>query len=386
VRTEGPRAEPGRPTVAVWADHWLPLSQTFVMNQVAATRRWNPVTIGLSSLPDGLPVTPDLAPFSTSLSSRAMRRIVGTRGHLRTYTAFLRERRVSVLHAHFGPGGINALPLARSAGQPLLVTFHGYDVTQLPRRAGRRGRLYRRQLRDLFERADQLVAVSGHIRRQLLELGAPEGKITVHHVGAPAPHAGAELLPSRTSCRTGITFVGRLIEKKGVDDILAAVALLPAPLSATPVSILGSGEEGTRLLRLATTLGVNATFHGSATPGDVAAALDTAAVFCGPSKSAADGDTEGLPTTLIEAAHHGATIVSTRHAGIPEFVRDNVEALLVDEGDVAALSAALALALTDRDRAAKLARRAQARAQTHFEIGACTARLETLYDRLTQAE
>lgn len=380
----GEDAARSQPAVGIWVDYWLPSSQTFIVNQMKAMQRWQPVTIGLTALPDGIPSSPDLTPFTRSFSSRMRRRVLGTRGHVGAYTDLLRERRVQVLHAHFGPGAINLLPIARRCDLPLVVTFHGYDVTRLPRQPGARGRLYRRGLQAVFDRADCLVAVSGHVRERLLDLGAPGGKIAVRYVGAPAPSASEAVHLENASERAGITFVGRLVEKKGVEDLLAAVAILPTHLRPTPVLILGTGEQEVQLQRLAARFRVNAVFRGQVAPQDVAAALASAAVFCGPSKTARDGDTEGLPTTLIEAAHHGATIVSTRHAGIPEFARDGVEALLVDEGDVVALSAALTRALTDRELAQQLAARARARAMADFESASCTAALEALYDDLAE--
>lgn len=321
-------------------------------------------------------MVPDLAPFDASMTLRLKRRMVGVRAELPAYLHLLAERRVRLVHAHFGPGAIHALPLLRRTGLPLVVTFHGYDVTRLPQQPGSRGRRYRGQLSEVFERADRLIAVSRHIEARLLDLGAPASKVVVRYLGAPAARAPL----SAQQSRTGIVFVGRLVEKKGIGDLLQAVAALPGELRSTPVWILGTGELLGPLQRLARSLHVDATFHGPATPAEVSAALSGAAVYCAPSKTARDADTEGLPITLIEAAHHGATIVTTAHAGIPELLTDGRDALMVAEGDIAGLTTALARALTDRRLAGQLAERAKARVLGHFELGACTAALEDLYD------
>ena len=376
----GRTAQPtSKPVVAVWVDYWLPHSETFIANQMAALRRWTPMPIGLSLLEGGLPTVPEFAPFTRALSSRLSRRVLGVRRYLARYRQALDSRHALLVHAHFGPSAVHALPVVEATRLPFVVTFHGYDVSRLPRQPAGRGHLYRGRLRRVFARAERLVAVSHHVKDRLIELGAAEAKITVRYVGAPPARPGRALA---TRERAGIVFVGRLVEKKGVEDLLRAVAGLPDQLRGTPVQILGSGHRLEGLRRLARSLGVHADFRGRATPEQVSASLEGAAVFCAPSKTARDGDEEGLPVTLIEAAQHGATIVSTRHAGIPEFVRSGQDGLLVDAGDVAALSNALARVLTDRELADALQASAAARARKSFDIGICTAALEDLYDEV----
>ena len=91
----------------------------------------------------------------------------------------LRTENVALIHAHFGPGGLEMLALSRSLGIPLLVTFHGYDASRLLR-----NERYRRSLSRLFARA-HVITVSERMRTQLLAHGADPSRTRVHYIGAP---------------------------------------------------------------------------------------------------------------------------------------------------------------------------------------------------------
>lgn len=137
--------------------------------------------------------------------------------------------------------------------------------------------------------------------------------------------------------------IGRAVAKKGFDDLLAALALLPPGLHWRLVHI-GGGELMASLKRQAQALGLadRIEWRGAQAQEAVIAALREADLFALPSKQAGDGDRDGLPNVVMEAASQGLAIVATRFAGIPEFVTDGVEGLLVPPGDHAALAQALA--------------------------------------------
>lgn len=365
--------EDGRPVAAVWKATWLPPSQTFVRNQVLALSTWRPVLVGVRRVP-GLDLVPDLAPFGSSLLARAAARASRATGYLGVYDAFLRRAGVRVVHAHFGTGAVQVLPVVRRAGLPLVVTFHGYDVMSEPVGGSRRARRYRADLVRVFDQAYALVAVSEVIRERLVELGAPPEKVRVHYIGIPVTEASE---PPDVGARSGVVFVGRLIESKGVEDLLRAVSLIP---SRPAVRIVGDGPEKDRARRLAETLGVDATFLGHLPPPEVARVLREAAVFCAPSRTSPTGGSEAFGMVYLEAALHGLPVVAYRHGGVPEAVADGVTGMLATEGDVEALSDLLAALVADPARADRLGRAGRQRVLTSFDIRTRTAELEALYD------
>jgi glycosyltransferase involved in cell wall biosynthesis len=363
------------PVVAVWRDVWLVHSETFIRDQVRALTRWQPLLVGINRRADGLDVVPDYAPFGAAVPYRLAPAIVRSPGVAGRYARVLSGRGASLLHAHFGSGAIAALPIAKAAGVPLVATFHGYDLTRLPARPYGAGRLYRRGLRDVFEHAVRLVAVSEFVADQLRGLGAPDGKIAVHHIGTrirPEPAVGSQ--------RRGVAFVGRLVEKKGPADLLRAMALVPEELRQGPVRLVGTGPLQAELRALAAELGVAAEFTGRLSSDQVAGVLSGAAVFCTPSRTGSDGDAEGLGMVFLEAATAGLPVVSYRHGGVPEAVVDGVTGLLADEGDVTGLAAGLTRVLADPALAAELGRQGRLRVVREFDVVRQTALLEDLYD------
>jgi glycosyltransferase involved in cell wall biosynthesis len=116
-----------------------------------------------------------------------------------------------VVHAQFGPKGVMVAPVAETLDIPLVVTFHGYDISILPRR-----KKVRRRYRDLFERADALIGVSDHNSSRLMELGAPEEKVRTVHNGTRLDQFAYSNPLDRFDGRTvRLLHVGRLVEKKG---------------------------------------------------------------------------------------------------------------------------------------------------------------------------
>lgn len=165
--------------------------------------------------------------------------------------------------------------------------------------------------------------------------------------------------------------IGRAVEKKGFDDLLAALALLPAGMHWR-LRHIGGGEMLKALKAQAQALGLSEriVWAGPKAQGDVIAALREADLFVLPSKQAGDGDRDGLPNVVMEAASQALPIVATDFAGIPEFVRDGVEGLLVAPGDIAALAQRLGELVADPERRATLGAAAYARLTGAFSADA----------------
>ena len=165
--------------------------------------------------------------------------------------------------------------------------------------------------------------------------------------------------------------IGRAVAKKGFDDLLEALARLPCTLNWR-LTHIGGGEKLKTLQAQAQALGLDdkVTWAGPKAQDEVIAALRAADLFVLPSKEAGDGDRDGLPNVVMEAASQGLPIVATDFAGIPEFVRQGVEGLLVPPGDVAALAAALGELAGAPDKRAALGDAACARLTDAFSAQA----------------
>ena len=178
-------------------------------------------------------------------------------------------------------------------------------------------------------------------------------------------------------------FVGRHIEKKGLGDLLAAMAQVQAEAPGARLLVVGDGPLRHELEAEARRLGLDADFAGWLAPDEVTRRFREARVLCVPSRRAANGDAEGLPTVIPEAGAQGLPVVGTRHSGIPEAIGDDGTAgLLVGEGDVDGLARALTSVLTDDALWRRLSAGARDNAARRFDPRRQAQELEAIYDEV----
>ncbi|MEE2861793.1 MAG: glycosyltransferase [Pseudomonadota bacterium] len=251
-------------------------------------------------------------------------------------------RRFDVILAHFGHTGARvASTLAGMERAPPLVTiYHGYDVATVAHENG----MWR--YRQLFDVGALHLPVNDAFRDMLVAGGAPPKRTVVHRVGtefrpaAPAPDQPA----------TGMRFLSvcRLTEKKGITYAISALERLAKdrPDLDWRYEIVGAGELDELLRRQASasTVSDRIVFLGAQPHQEVKRLMQVADVFLLPSVTAENGDSEGVPVSLMEAMASGVLVVSTSHSGIPELVEDGESGFLAPERDVGALAAKIAAA------------------------------------------
>jgi glycosyltransferase involved in cell wall biosynthesis len=162
--------------------------------------------------------------------------------------------------------------------------------------------------------------------------------------------------------------VGRLVEKKGFDRLIDALALLPPDLDWRWVHI-GGGTLGARLQARARNAGLASriTWRGACDQPEVIAAMRAADLFVLPSRVATDGDRDGLPNVLMEAASQKLPILSTPVSAIPEFIESGTHGVL--SGDTPhALAAAITGLAQAPDDCKRMADAAFARLRTSFSM------------------
>ncbi|MEZ2407267.1 glycosyltransferase family 4 protein [Bosea sp. RCC_152_1] len=211
---------------------------------------------------------------------------------------------------------------------------------------------------------------------ELERLSDPPGKVALVYHGLeltrfPAPVARSLRDGSDAADPVRFVTVGRAVAKKGFDDLLNALARLPSVLQWR-LTHIGGGEMLKALKQQAQALGLvdRIIWAGPKAQGEVIAALQEADIFVLPSKQAGDGDRDGLPNVVMEAASQKLPIVATDFAGIPEFVRPGVEGLLVPPGDVDGLAMALAELAGSPEKRAVLGEAAFLRLTTSFSAAA----------------
>jgi glycosyltransferase involved in cell wall biosynthesis len=183
-------------------------------------------------------------------------------------------------------------------------------------------------LREKVDRSQVFLTISEENRRFLEdELGPLGAKVQVHRCGVET-----DLSRRRRSHRKRnlIVTAGRLVEEKGVDLLLTAVAPLLAENPALELAIAGDGPLREELEACARSLGMlgQTRFCGTIDDVEFRELLDRAVAFVLPCRVASSGDRDGIPFVLMEAMAAGVPVVSTRVSGIPELVLDQVTGLL----------------------------------------------------------
>jgi glycosyltransferase involved in cell wall biosynthesis len=295
-----------------------------------------------------------------------------TRGWRRARREALATRPdVVVGHTRFFVSAALAHVHARRARARHLHVEHGSDYVQMERRwPSRAARGYDDTLgRLVLRRADARIAVSAAAAGFVRRLAGVEA--TVVHRGLPSERLAA-VRPTAEAERLGdgrpvIAFVGRLMDGKGIHDLVDAVDALDADALCV---VVGDGPARAALEARVAAAGhpERFTFTGMLPEADALAWVAAADVVVNPSY------TEGLPTTVLWAAACGRAVVASTVGGTPEIVTDGVSGLLHAPRDVAGLRRALSAVVGDRALRDRLGAAARADVWERFDSAAGAAR------------
>jgi colanic acid/amylovoran biosynthesis glycosyltransferase len=373
-----------RPVALIFRSPLFNASEGFVQAQAAGLVRYQPVVLGLEHKGHVIaPLRHRLLMPESRLSRWRM-----ACGDMTPVLHRVASLHPKVIHAHFGPDGLRALPLARALGLPLITGLRGYDVHLHKSALIASGRwswiAYALGEARLQRHGALFLAVSDALRRRALARGFPEDRTLTHYNGVDLDR----FRPGSGAARERIVLhVGRLVEKKGTLTLIRAFAAIAAAQSDARLEIYGDGPLRPQLEREAATLGLGEriAFCGHASADMVARRMRSAWLLAVPSCTAVNGDGEGLPNVVVEAAASGLPVIGTDHAGIPEAVGHGQTGLLVPEGDVGSLAEALKRLLGDAEMQAAFGRSARQLAEERFDASSQARRLEQLYDELSLA-
>jgi glycosyltransferase involved in cell wall biosynthesis len=269
------------------------------------------------------------------------------------------------VHVHFGYVVRDVVPFVSKTGLPLVLSLHGDDATALPRRQ-------RGHYEPVVDAVAAVIVPSAFLADVVAAIGFDRSRIHVIPSGVDLTLFEPTPLPETPV----VAFVGRLVEKKGLDVLMTAWPAVRAAVPRARLDVLGAGP-------LASLLPAGDPSVRHLTPDAGRRATQVREVIAGsrvvatPSHTSQSGDAESLLLVNLEAQASGRPVVTTRHGGIPEFVSDE-SALLVDENDASALTDALIRVLTDESLAASMSAAGPAVA-AEFDVGTCAGRVDELY-------
>jgi glycosyltransferase involved in cell wall biosynthesis len=352
-----------RPCVMHFMQRWLPLSEPFVYDVV--TKGGYPRLVVSSQPVENL----ELFPFKPLVSLGRLPR--PGRGQQQIVTAalmFLTWRySVGVIHVHHGYRLHEVMGTRQRRRIPLVLSLHGHDIT---------GSLETHP--DRYVKAipwiDAVIVPSRFLADIAEAAGFPAERIHVIPSGVDTAWFNPTPLPSG---RPEVVFVGRFVEKKGLDVLVKAWPSVQRQVPDARLRILGFGP----LESLAHSAGDAVEVVLSPNREQVRDAIRDSYVVVSPSRTAPDDSVESLLVVNLEAQASGRPVVTTRHGGIPEFVSDGETALVVPESDPNALADALTTVLRDPALAKRLGA-AGPRWVQQFDAARCAARVDAVYDAL----
>jgi colanic acid/amylovoran biosynthesis glycosyltransferase len=369
-------------TIVIFRIQLLPPSETFIVAQAGAMRRFSPFYVGWRrmegiELPRETSWTVDEGGLPGKLRELRFRYAGPTRVQL----ARLRERTPRLVYAHFAPDGHAAMQLAEQLGVPLVTALHGYDVTMSDEAMGRTrlGREYLEGRETLQQKGALFLTCSAYVRQRGLAIGYPVDRTIVHSIGVDVERFQPPPVRRR---ETIVLFVGRLVEKKGCNSLIEAMLEVQRRIPAAMLVVIGNGRLRSDYEVRVSALGIRCRFLGTQPADVVREWMERATVFCVPSVVAASGDAEGLGMVFIEAQAMGLPVVSTLSGGVPEAIKNGETGLLVRERDPRALAAAILQLMLDPELWWRYSLAGRKHVVDHFNLERQTGRLEDVFEQL----
>lgn len=342
-------------------------SETFIhmqMERLPCVMRVHGGPVASETIPGG-PIHPLRSPHG--IIDAAIEYAIGNRARAglqqRELLRRLRRCNTTSILANYGPTGVALLPVAKQLGIPLAVHFHGYDA-------------YTHSLTEkhsssyahLAREAAAVIVVSQHMADQLGTLGFSAKQLHLIRYGVDE----SRFRTKSQAPESPVFFAaGRFVDKKAPYLTLLAFQKTHQVLPHARLILAGTGEllETTRNLAAALGLHDAVDFPGILSPEEVAAHMRHATAFVQhsitPRVGPATGDSEGTPVAILEAMMSGIPVISTRHGGIPEVLRNGETGFLVEERDFDAMANAMTHLATHPQLAANMGAQARNDALQH---------------------
>lgn len=269
------------------------------------------------------------------------------------FLALTFQTRFDVIYCHFGrQGNIGALLKKTGFNAKLVTAFHGYDINV--------DQYTERYYDLLFDVGDLFLCNTHYTKDRLKDKGCPPDRIKVLPMGLDLKVFEYTDRSHRTNDAVHILTIGRLVQKKGYEYSLEALAaLVRKGYVNLRYTIVGDGPLKHHLSAVTEKFGIKefVFFTGPKTRKEVVDLYHRADIFLLTSVTADDGDKEGQALVLQEAQACGLPVISTFHNGIPEGVINNETGFLVKEKDAASTADCLCKLIEDKQLRTEMGRR-----------------------------
>lgn len=376
-----------KPLVGVYRTAFPLYSETFISEQIRALSVYAPLVI--TRTPHAGATDYDLVElFSRTRFVEAL--LFTAFGRMGSLSDNPRLSQLRLMHAHFAPDAVLAMPIAKHFGVPMITTCHGSDVTVDDLHIARSGKIsglrYLLERGELFSYGSKFLAVSKFLKDRMIAVGYPSDKVVLHYIGVdtarfrPNDHVETPLQGRRF-----ILSIARHTDVKGLDILVDAFSVVARRDPQLLLVQIGSGELTTKLKAQASDLGVRnrILFLGAQPHREVLRYLQGCELLVLSSRRARNGAEESFGLVLAEAAACGAPIVATRVGGIPEAVLEGETGLLVPADNSEKLAEAISTLCNCPDVSSEMGRRGREFVCDCLNLGKQTHILESIYSEIS---
>lgn len=286
-----------------------------------------------------------------------------------------------IILCHYGRNGLkaNLLKQLGATQGKIVVVFHGYDISCYVETHGKN--IYY----SLFNQADLLQPISQHWQKKLIAMGCNPNKLMVHHMGINCYQFSYQARQTNLS-KIYLVSIARLVEKKGLQYSIQAVAQLISYYPNIEYQIVGDGILKKDLQQLIEQLNVSANIKllGWKTQQEVSQIMENADIVLAPSVTSQDGNCEGIPMCLMEAMATGLPVISTYHSGIPELIEDGKSGYLLPEREVDGLAQRIEHLIVNPELRLKMGQAGRQKIETDYNIELLNDRLEKTLQELIE--
>jgi colanic acid/amylovoran biosynthesis glycosyltransferase len=379
--------------VAHFISPYLKGTETFVYNYIKAFARCNSFiftykveNLDQFQVDNLIKTTPYSVPWvlyviaaKLSFPGRIVDKLLFDRNNTQSIRSRLRQHSIGLIHSHFGHMGCYSINLKKVAGLPMVTTFYGWDMSFLPLVG------WGRRYIPLFSAGECFLVEGSHMKSCLAKLGCPDGKIRIVHIGVDVRRFQYRERTGEHGGRVVFLFCGRLIEKKGLEYAIKALALVKDRYRNIQFRVIGDGPLKGDIIKLINVLKLNdmVKLLGYRSYGEVKREMDGADILVQPSVTARNGETEGgAPAILLEAQACGMPILASCHADIPEVVLDGKSGFLSEERDFEQLAEHMKFLLEHPEKWAEMGLVGRKHMKINYDIISEAKKIEKIYASL----
>lgn len=298
-----------------------------------------------------------------------------------TILQILESEPYDIIHCQFGIHGLEGMVYRdiRALKGKLITSFRGYDISYYLQEHGED--VYN----ELLIKGDFFLANCEFFRQRAIKLGCDPKKIVVHGSGIDCSRfrfQERKITPGET---IRIATTGRLVEKKGIEYAIRAVARVAQVKPNIEFKIVGHGHLKERFEEVIEELkvGDKVQLVGWMNQKEIIEILNETHIFVAPSVTASDGNQDAPVNTLKEAMAMGLPVISTFHGGIPELVQDGVSGFLVPEKDEFAIAEKLIYLIEHPEIWSIMGSEGRKYVEANYDINNLNNELEQIYHQLS---